>query len=192
VASKNEFPRPLVIEPWPDAGIAVGLAADPGERRALARRFGLLELRSLAIEGRLDRGDDSRELRFHGWLEAEVVQACVVTLEPVPATIRQPVERRYRRAEPGAEVGTARPPHHIWLLDEDEDEDEVEIVTGRTIDLGEAMAEELALALDPYPRTADADDLVLQDLGPNISVGAEQPAENPFAALRQLGEKRAR
>jgi uncharacterized metal-binding protein YceD (DUF177 family) len=192
VASKNEFPRPLVIEPWPDAGIAVEFAADPGERRALARRFGLLELRSLAIEGRLDRGDDSRELRFHGWLEAEVVQACVVTLEPVPATIRQPVERRYRRAEPGAEVGTARPPHHIWLLDEDEDEDEVEIVTGRTIDLGEAMAEELALALDPYPRTADADDLVLQDLGPNISVGAEQPAENPFAALRQLGEKRAR
>jgi uncharacterized metal-binding protein YceD (DUF177 family) len=192
VASKNEFPRPLVIEPWPDAGIAVEFAADPGERRALARRFGLLELRSLAIEGRLDRGDDSRELRFHGWLEAEVVQACVVTLEPVPATIRQPVERRYRRAEPGAGVGTARPPHHIWLLDEDEDEDEVEIVTGRTIDLGEAMAEELALALDPYPRTADADDLVLQDLGPNISVGAEQPAENPFAALRQLGEKRAR
>ena len=190
MASKNEFPRPLVIEPWPDAGIAVEFAADPGERRALARRFGLLELRSLAIEGRLDRGDDSRELRFHGWLEAEVVQACVVTLEPVPATIRQPVERRWRRAEPGAEVGTASPPHHIWLLDEDEDE--VDIVTGRTIDLGEAMAEELALALDPYPRAADADDLVLRDLGPNISVGAEQPAESPFAALRQLGEKRAR
>ena len=65
-------------------------------------------------------------------------------------------------------------------------------MTGRTIDLGEAMAEELALALDPYPRAADADDLVLRDLGPNISVGAEPPAESPFAALRQLAEKRAR
>jgi uncharacterized metal-binding protein YceD (DUF177 family) len=190
VAPRNEFARPLVIEPWPDAGIAVELSADPGERRALARRFGLLELRSLRVAGRLERGADRQELWFQGWLEAEVVQACVVTLEPVPATIRQRVERRYRRAEPGAEAGTASP-HRVWLVDENEDEVEVDIVTGRTIDLGEAMAEELALALDPYPRAADADDLVLQDLGPNISVGAEPPAESPFAALRQLQEKRA-
>ena len=189
---RNEFPRPLVIEPWPDAGIAVDLAADASERRALARRFGLLELPSLRVEGRLERGDDSQELRFRGWLEAEVVQACVVTLEPVPATIRQPVERRYRKAEAGADPGAASPPHHIWAPDGDEDEVEVDLVSGRTIDLGEAMAEELALALDPYPRAADADDLVLRDLGPNISVGAEQPAESPFAALRQLAEKRAR
>ena len=191
MASKNEFARPLVIEPWPDAGIAVEFSADPGERQALARRFGLLELRSFQVEGRLERGDDRQELRFQGRLEAAVVQACVVTLEPVPATIRQPVERRWRRAEPGAEAIMAGPPQHIWVLDEDEDEVEVDIVTGRTIDLGEAMAEELALALDPYPRAADAD-LVLQDLGPNISVGAEQPAESPFAPLRQLREKRAR
>jgi uncharacterized metal-binding protein YceD (DUF177 family) len=190
VTPKNEFPRPLVLEPWPDAGIAVELSADPEERRALARRFGLLELRSLRVTGRLERGDDSRELRFQGWLEADAVQACVATLEPVPALIRQPVERRYRRAEPGAGQGTAGPTHHVWVLDEDEVE--VDVVTGRTIDLGEAMAEELALALDPYPRAADADDLVLRDLGPNISVGAEQPAESPFAALRQLEEKRAR
>ena len=191
MAPRNEFARPLVIEPWPDAGIAVEFSADPGERRALARRFGLLELRSLRVEGRVERGDDRQELWFQGWLEAEVVQACVVTLEPVPATIRQRVERRYRRAEPGAEVGTASP-HRVWLVDENEDEVEVDIVTGRTIDLGEAMAEELALALDPYPRAADADDLVLRELGPNISVGAEPPAESPFAALRQLEEKRAR
>ncbi|HSA80772.1 MAG TPA: DUF177 domain-containing protein [Geminicoccaceae bacterium] len=192
MAPRNEFPRPLVIEPWPDAGVAVELVADPAERRALARRFGLLELPSLRVEGRLERGDDSQELRFRGWLEAEVVQACVVTLEPVPATIRLPVERRYRRAQRGADPGPASPPHQVWVLDGDEDEIEVDIVSGRTIDLGEAMAEELALALDPYPRAAEADDLVLQDLGPNISVGAEPPAESPFAALRQLAEKRAR
>jgi uncharacterized metal-binding protein YceD (DUF177 family) len=191
VAPRNEFARSLVIEPWPDAGIAVKFSADPRERRALARRFGLLELRSLGVEGRVDRGDDRQELQFQGWLEAEVVQACVVTLEPVPATIRQPVERRYRRAEPDAGRGTASP-HQVWVVDEDEDEVEVDIVTGRTIDLGEAMAEELALALDPYPRAAGADDLVMQDLGPNISVGAEHPPESPFAALRQLRERRAR
>ena len=190
MAPRNEFIRPFAIEPWPDAGIAVKLSADPGERRALARRFGLIELRALRVEGRLEPGEDRRELRFLGTLAADVVQACVATLEPVPATIRQPVERRYRRAEPAAGAGAAGPPEQVWLLDEDAIE--VETVTGRTLDLGEAMAEELALALDPYPRAAATDDLVLRDLGPNISFGAEHAAESPLAALRQLAEKRAR
>ena len=78
------------------------------------------------------------------------------------------------------------------MIGEDDEESEVELVSGRTIDLGEAIAEELALALDPYPRAAAADDLVAEDLGPHISFGAAEPAETPFAALRQLTEKRAR
>jgi uncharacterized metal-binding protein YceD (DUF177 family) len=192
VAPRNEFARPVVIEPWPDAAITVELSADPGERRALARRFGLLELDLLRATGRLERGDDSRELRFRGWLEAEVVQACVVSLEPVAASIRQAVERRYRR-DPAAGSG-ARAAHDpvVWMVDEDDEESEVEIVTGRTIDLGEAIAEELALALDPYPHAGDAADLVTADLGPDITFGAAEPADSPFAALRQLHEKRAR
>jgi uncharacterized metal-binding protein YceD (DUF177 family) len=69
----------------------------------------------------------------------------VVTLEPVAAQIRQPVERRWRRV-----AGVAPPPQEApaWTV-EDDDEEEVELVYGRAIDLGEALAEELALALDP-------------------------------------------
>jgi uncharacterized metal-binding protein YceD (DUF177 family) len=182
----------VTIDPLPEAGIAVELCADAGERRALARRLGLLELDALRACGRLERGDDSHELRFHGWLEAELAQACVVSLEPVPARIRQPVERRYRRIDPAAAPGVvagAAQEDTVWVIGE---ETEVELVSGRTIDLGEAIAEELALALDPYPRAAAADDLVAQDLGPHVSFGAAEPAETPFAALRQLTEKRAR
>jgi uncharacterized metal-binding protein YceD (DUF177 family) len=193
LAPRNEFARPVVIDPLPDAGIAVELCADAGERRALARRFGLLELDALRATGRLERGDDSHELRFHGWLEAELAQACVVSLEPVPASIRQPVERRYRRIDPAAASGAlAAEDDTVWVIGEDDEESEVELVSGRTIDLGEAIAEELALALDPYPRAPAADDLVAEDLGPHISFGAAEPAETPFAALRQLTEKRAR
>lgn len=193
MAPRNEFARPVVIDPLPDAGIAVELCADAGERRALARRFGLLELDTLRATGRLERGDDSHELRFHGRLEAELAQACVVSLEPVPASIRQPVERRYRRLDPaGASGAIAARDDTIWVIGEHDEESEVELVSGRTIDLGEAIAEELALALDPYPRAAAADDLVAEDLGPHISFGAAEPAETPLAALRQLTEKRAR
>ncbi len=195
----NEFARPVVIEPWPDGGIAVAIAADPAERRALARRFDLLELTSLSARGRLERCPPEGEIWFTGSLEAEVVQACVVSLEPVPATVRQPIERGWRRVAGPLEAGAAAAPPELWLVDERE----VEPVTGRTIDLGEMTAEELALALEPYPRAAGAEALVLARLGPNISFGAAEPPEarsaapaqlpeTPLAALAQLKDRRAR
>ena len=62
---------------------------------------------------------------------------------------------------------------------------------GGVIDLGEAIAEELGLALDPYPRAAGAA-LDADALTPHVSVGSEHGAGTPFAALRQLREKHAR
>ncbi len=190
VGLSSEFSRKVVIEPWPDGGVALDVRAEPHERAALAHRFGLLELTALEATGRLERAPGSAELRFHGLLEAAVVQECVVSLEPVPAQIRHMVERRYLRAE-----GQAPQPSEPGLATFDgdgDDEDEVELVHGRTIDLGEALAEELALALDPYPRAPEAAALVADDLGPYISFGAAEPAERPFASLRQLKEKRVR
>ena len=186
----NEFSRPVVIEPWPEGGIDVELCAEPEERRALARRFDLPEVASLHASGRLERVEGSGEIRFRGRLEAEVVQTCVVSLEPVPATIVEPVERRYRRIDAAA-VGTAAggvgaPLELAWT-----DEDEAEPVAGRTIDLGEALAEEFALALDPYPRVPGAEALVAGYLGPHASFGSTGSPARPFATLEQLKEKRA-
>ena len=72
-----------------------------------------------------------------------------------------------------------------------DDEEEVEPVIGGAIDLGEAFAEELGLALEPYPRAAGAA-LDADALAPHVSVGSEHGASTPFAALRQLQEKHAR
>ena len=194
MGQSDEFSRKVVIEPWPEGGVAVELRAEAHERQALARRFGLLELALLEARGRLERDAASGLIRLCGALEAALTQACVVTLEPVAAQLREPVERRYRRV-------AGRPPEapervQVWTPEQADDE-EVEPVYGRTIDLGAAIAEELALALDPYPRAADAParlaaDLAAEDLGPYISFGEGEPAEPPFAALRQLTEKRAR
>jgi hypothetical protein len=187
VAPRNEFARPVVIEPWPEGGIALELSPDPAELRALARRFDLLELAELSASGRLERrGPD--EIWFTGRLEAEAAQACVVSLEPVPVRLQQPIERGWRRVAGPIEPGTAATPPTLWLVDQDE----IEPLTGRTIDLGEVMAEELALALDPYPRRADAEALVSERLGPNISFGAAEPPEPSLAALAQLKDRRAR
>jgi uncharacterized metal-binding protein YceD (DUF177 family) len=185
----NELSRSVVIDPWPDAGIGVDVTADAAERQALARRFDLLEVRSLRGHGRLERGDEPAEVVLRGWLEAEVVQACVVSLEPVPARLRQPIERRYRQSGvPPSEPERFQP---TGAIDLDDGEDEIEPVSGREIDLGEAFAEELGLSLDPYPRVPGAEAIEATALGPYLRLGRAEPSR-PFAALQQLRQKHAR
>lgn len=181
----NEFSRRLVIDPWPDAGINVDVTADPEEREALARRFDLVEVRSLRGRGRIERLEHPVELVFRGCLEADVVQTCVVTLEPVPAAIRRAVVRRYR---PDRGPGTTPERLETGILLNLDEEDEIEPLSGREIDLGEALAEELGLSLDPYPHALGAAAVEAGELGPHVSLGLAEPSK-PFAALRQLREK---
>jgi uncharacterized metal-binding protein YceD (DUF177 family) len=188
VSLTNEFSRRLVVEPWPDEGMTVDVSADAAERRSLAERFDLLEVRALRGHGRLER--HGAELVLRGCLEADVVQECVVSLEPVPGRIRQPVERRYRLGGTGDAARARFEPHGTVVLDDDEAE--VEPVIGRRIDLGEAFAEELGLALEPYPRAPGVSALESDALGPYVSAGSEDRPSKPFAALRQLQEKHAR
>ena len=185
----REFSRRQVVEPWPDAGIDVLVIADPTERQALARRFDLLEVTSLRGHGRLERSGGRAELVLRGWLEADVVQACVRSLEPVPAAIRQPIRRRYLPAV--GDDPTRAQGQPTAVVDLDDDDDEVEALTGRAIDLGEVFAEELGLALDPYPRAPGATTIEAELLGPHVRVG-EAESSTPFAALRRLQEKHAR
>ena len=77
------------------------------------------------------------------------MQACVISLEPLPARLRQRVERRYRPIEFSGSWSKHLQPHGMEVLADDEEE--AEPVIGGMIELGEAIAEELGLALDPYP-----------------------------------------
>lgn len=183
-ASRNEFSHAVTVAPWPEGGIAVDLAAGPAERAALAARFGLLEITALAGRGRLERAPDGREIRFRGRLEAEVVQSCVVSLEPVATAVAEAVERRFW-------LGPDPVPEPD-VDDADADAVELEPLAGDTIDLGEVIAEELLLALPPYPRADDAYAL-LPPLDADVTFGTDaEPARQPFAALRALYEERTR
>ena len=145
------------------------MEAAASERAALAARF--------AIEA-IDRLDASLEIdllhggmvRVRGSYRAAVVQNCVVTLEPVPAVIEEAVEMIFSPEESVADAG---PVTVIWGED-----DPPETIRNGSIDLGEAVAQQLALALDPYPRAPDAD---LPEGGAN-----ELAKDTPFAALRRL------
>lgn len=162
-----EFSRPVRLAPEPRE---VVLDADAAERAALAARFGILGIHALSAHLAL-RPETGGTIRVRGKLLAEVEQACVVTLEPVRQQVDATLDLRIL-----AEGETP--------ADEDpESPDEVES-EGGTVDLGEAVAEQLALALDPYPRAEGAE---LPEFDPPEEPEPAPPERpNPFAGLAKL------
>lgn len=168
-----EFSCLIRVDHIPAAGITVDLAAKPAELTALADRFGLLAMTELRATVILKAMAGGGLIRVDGEFLAQVVQACVVTLEPVPATIEESFSLTYGAIETdanGAEIELS--------LDEEDPPDP--IVDG-CIDLGEAVAEHVALALDPFPRKpGSAFD------GADPEPVEEEKRPSPFAVLAQL------
>jgi uncharacterized metal-binding protein YceD (DUF177 family) len=151
-------------------GDRVDLVADAAEREAVARRLGLEALSCLEAHAALSRKGDI--VRAEGRLAASLDQACVVTGEPVAAHVDEPFEFIFM---PAPETG--RSEEEIELGQSDLD---VVFHDGAAIDLGTAIADTLALSLDPYPRSAGAD-AALKEAG----ILSEAEA-SPFAALASL------
>ena len=156
-------------------GLKLTVEATPEERQALAGRFDLLAVDSLTAEVEVAGEPDGVSFRLQGRLRADVVQSCVVTLDPVPAHIEEAFERVY---VPGRPVAAARGPLETWV-DPSNEEPAEPLIEGR-IDVGEAIAEELGLALDPYPRRPGAS--LPEDFGPDRRKGED----SPFAGLKRL------
>lgn len=153
-------------------GDRIDLCASERDRASLAERLGLLSLDRLEAHAVLAR--DGQKVRASGRLKAALEQACVATGEACPAHIDEPFELLFlpeprHGAEEEIELGEA-------------DLDTV-FHDGSAIDLGSAVADTLALAIDPYPRSAGAD-AALKEAG----VMTEEEA-SPFAALAALKEK---
>jgi uncharacterized metal-binding protein YceD (DUF177 family) len=137
-----EFSRPFEAARLGGGVAAYGVAADAGERAGLARRFGLLALDRLEARIELRRVAGGL-IRLDAALAADVVQECVVTLDPVPSRIDEQFTLLF-----GATADDAA------ALDPDADI--VEPMADGRIDVGEAVAQQLSLALDPYPRAPGA------------------------------------
>ena len=168
-----EFSRPVRIDTLGAEPRALTVEASPEERAALAKRFALVEIGRLAADLALSR--TGSEIHASGRIAAEVVQSCVASGEPVPAAIDEPFELLFRP------VPTAgRPDEEVELS---ESELDVTFYDGAAIDVGETVAETLALSLDPYPRAPGAEQ-ALKSAG----VKSEEEA-GPFGALAGLRDK---
>lgn len=131
---------------------AVIIEADERERIALADRFGIVSVDSMSASIELDLC--KKGVRAQGVLQARITQACAVSGEDFGVSIEEPIVLRF------IEEGSAT------LIPSDEDDIDFEITAddcdeieyaGDAFDLGEAVAQSLGLAVDPYAEGPNAD-----------------------------------
>ncbi len=169
-----EFSRAIPLSEIGAATKPRHIAADEKERAALARRFGLISLDLLEADVSLQ--SDGAGYLAEGTLRGTAQQACVASGEPVPASIEDSFRIRFV-AETGYD---AEAEVEVEL---DADDCDTLFHDGRAIDLGEAVAESFALALDPFPRSPNADAALK-------AAGVKDESEaGPFGALAALKEK---
>lgn len=165
-----EFSRPERLDAIGDAERTIEVSADAAERTALARRFSLIAIDRLSATFSIRR--EAACIRAKGRVSAAVIQACAVTGEPIAAAIEEDVDLRFVE-QSGSE-------EDVELTDDALDTIEI---TGSAIDLGEAAAETMALALDPFPRSP-ASEQALRAAG----VKSEEEA-GAFGALAGLRDR---
>ncbi len=118
-------------------------------------------------------------VRVTGSVTADIVQSCVVSLEPLPAKVSQQLDavfvpERSKIGRIGEETGGE-------LLLDPEGDDIPETFTGHTINVGALCVEFFELALDPYPRKPGVA-IETSDSGSRDT----EPVPSPFQKLAQL------
>ena len=156
---RPELHRPVALDRVGPRGLTVEVEAKPEELPAIAARLRILALASLHCAFKLRRVGAST-VEAEGVLRAQVTETCVVSLDPFSHDLQEAFTVHF--VPPGTE-------------DDNPDPEAVDQIpcTGGAADLGEAAVEQLALALDPFPRKPGA---VLPD-----EATTETP--NPFAVL---------
>lgn len=161
-----EFSRPVDIRQAD--GRELRLEADEEERAALAGRFGLLRIDRLEAEVVLER--EGSVIEASGRLVADWVQSCAVSAEDLPVSIDEALDLRFVPASKDH-----RPDEELEIGAEDCDEIEY---SGTSIDIGEAVAQSLGLAIDPYATGPEAEEA-------RAKLGSQDDS-GPFTALKGL------
>ncbi|MAN80899.1 MAG: hypothetical protein CMM77_04545 [Rhodospirillaceae bacterium] len=153
--------------------VTIAIDADAEQRRELAEFLEIPDVKSLVARLKV-RAEPGRRFVLEGTIAADLVQSCVVTLEPVEARVEGPIRRVYVDSPPREEDTDLDP----------FDDDAPDLIDGGVIDAGAAICEYIALEMPPYPRAKDAPEI---ENTARIGGGeGDVPANNPFAVLAQL------
>ena len=169
--SSPEFSEILKLSNIGSAPIKSKITASENQRAALAKRFDLPSIESFSADYIVKAEND--RFVFTGTITATLHQLCAISGRDFPVSISEPFNIAFVEKT------------DMENLDEEVelDSDDCDILEyeNAQFDIGEALAQTLYLALDPYPRGPDAD-AVAKNLTSEEEAG-------PFGALAALKKK---
>jgi uncharacterized metal-binding protein YceD (DUF177 family) len=156
--------------------VQVRVAADARERDGLAALWEVEAVNRLEAELQIARWKKDG-VRIKGHVSGEIVQACVVTLEPVVSTIEQDIDQIY--VPEGSKLARIVLDGAGEMVLDPDGPDLPEPFAGDTIDAGALIAEFAALGIDPYPKKPGVKfaDHIESDV-------EEEKKPSPFAVLK--------
>ena len=146
------------------------LVASAEECAALARRFAIVLVQRL--EARIALEKHGEAVAATGTMDAQFVQSCAISAEDMPVTVHETLNLRFvpANAAPRSEAEIELDAADLDVID----------YTGTSFDLGEAVAQSLALAIDPFAIGPEAERA-------RAAAGiVDESASGPFAALAGL------
>lgn len=147
-------------------GVSRRIQPDEAQRRRIARSLDLISLDAFDADLHVEPAREG--WRLSGRLQAEAVQACGITLEPLPVTIDETFAVNLVESAPVA--------NDEGEIEISIDDDAPDVIENGRIDLGQYALEQLVLSLDPFPRKPGAE-----------FVQPPEPVEiSPFAVLKQF------
>ncbi len=147
MSETNELVR--IVKPRALPAGTMEVEANEAERAALAKRFSITAIHALTAKVDFSEKDDA--VVASGTFSATLEQPCAVTRDDFTYDISENFSLRF---VPAGRMGDYEEDAEFELTEEDLDEIEYE---GETFDLGEIIAQELGLAIDPYREGPDAD-----------------------------------
>lgn len=145
------------------------ISAQPVECDSLAKRFGLEAIDNLNAEV-IIRPWNGSGVRVSGTINADVTQMCVVSLKPIKQKLCENFVSFFEQPSTQHEEVNIDTPVHI---------EDPENITSEGIDIGELVAQQLSLVLDPYPHIPGA---VLPE---STNTTMLMPRKSPFAILQK-------
>jgi hypothetical protein len=177
-----EFSVPIPVDRVPADGMRERIEADAEALAALAARFDIPSIEALRGDFQIRLLAGGPMIRVTGTVSARATRTCVVTGAPLPEILDVPVEVDF------APAGMVEENIELTLADADPPE----ALRGDHIDLGELAAQQMALVMDPYPRSPEADlSAVIDDLPAGRRAAIDDgPVDGPFAKLSTLRKGR--
>lgn len=176
------FSRLINVEGLGRDPIKINIQATKEECKSLADDLGIISLSDIEMSGVLRRQQKTDKIEVSAALKAQAMQACVVTLEPVSQAIDVEFTVYYTFDK---EDVVSDEVDYVVGMDE---EDLPELIVNGQIDAIDIVAEQIGLALDPYPRKENAGPVKKAEDAGETTI--KQEVHKPFANLRDLMNKR--